>query len=217
MAHVEVLDGPQSGQTFALSPSGLVFGREQADDVDVALGTRWVSSRHGRIWSEGGRWFVEDAQSANGTFVERQKISRLELASGTEVTFANVRVRVVFDVPQPISAPPPVPVEPVIEHRAPPPPRPEPASSGGIPRDVLVAAEMLHDRCEVASEVYDGLEELVARLEHAVEDGGQELMRTAAGLVGPRGELREQLVDLQEILVDLKQGAAHLKRVTSTR
>ncbi|MFQ5948756.1 MAG: FHA domain-containing protein, partial [Acidimicrobiia bacterium] len=44
-----------------------------------------VSRRHARFTVEGGRLWVEDLGSTNGTYVNRQRKARAELAAGDEV------------------------------------------------------------------------------------------------------------------------------------
>lgn len=48
----------------------LVFGR--GPGADVLVDDEYASPRHCRIWREGGRYFVEDLGSTNGTRVRRE-------------------------------------------------------------------------------------------------------------------------------------------------
>jgi pSer/pThr/pTyr-binding forkhead associated (FHA) protein len=229
MASIEVLNGPHRGESHALPEQGLLIGRVREADIDVGLGTRWVSGLHARVWCEHGVWWVLDEGSTNGTFLLGERIERLQLEPGMEVTFGDVTVR--FDLaaevhPPPFAHEPPTPPPAVV------PPRPtlsdefewqqpaEPAKTeprGQLPDEVGIAVEVLHERCVQAAPVYQSLEELLYRLERSVEDGEGELRRTANAFVGPRGELTETLVDLKEVLDDLTQAAARLQQVVSGR
>ncbi|MDP8911064.1 MAG: FHA domain-containing protein [Actinomycetota bacterium] len=51
---------------------GLTIGR--GDENDVALTSTSVSRRHAVVRMSNGRWFIEDRGSANGTFVNAERI-----------------------------------------------------------------------------------------------------------------------------------------------
>jgi pSer/pThr/pTyr-binding forkhead associated (FHA) protein len=68
-----VVEGPLSGQSFALSGSPITIGR--ADDSTLTLTDDYVSTRHARLLPRGDDWVVEDLGSTNGTYLDRQKIS----------------------------------------------------------------------------------------------------------------------------------------------
>lgn len=53
--------------TFLLRGTEQILGRERGDILFRDDG--YVSGRHARIFTEGGRYFVEDLQSSNGTFL----------------------------------------------------------------------------------------------------------------------------------------------------
>ncbi|MEJ5186747.1 MAG: FHA domain-containing protein [Candidatus Geothermincolales bacterium] len=60
---------------------GVVIGR--APDCDVVLEDEFVSNYHAKIYLLGGRFYVEDMGSTNGTFVNGRRItSPLELRGG---------------------------------------------------------------------------------------------------------------------------------------
>src|SRR5205085_10880409 len=56
------------------------IGRDDA--CDFKLNTPSVSRRHARLLREGARYWIEDNKSANGTFVNGQRITRAELHAG---------------------------------------------------------------------------------------------------------------------------------------
>lgn len=57
----------EASYAFVLRAAEHVLGRERGDILFRDDG--YVSGRHARIFSEGGRFFVEDLNSSNGTFV----------------------------------------------------------------------------------------------------------------------------------------------------
>src|SRR3954469_12018730 len=57
---------------LAVVDAQVLVGRE--DDCDVILTSPRVSRRHARIWSQGGRFGVEDLGSLNGTYVNRRRV-----------------------------------------------------------------------------------------------------------------------------------------------
>ena len=66
-------------------------GRDSQAGVQIAISHQSISSTHARIKFEGGKYHVEDAGSANGTFVEGNRISGLTpLESQTAIAFGTV-------------------------------------------------------------------------------------------------------------------------------
>ena len=83
--------GLPEGTAFTLR-HGMVVGRR--DGVDIQLGDNFVSAEHARLTREGGRWWVTDLGTTNGTFVNGARIVRpTELSAGDEVRFGQVRTR----------------------------------------------------------------------------------------------------------------------------
>ncbi|MGO8954773.1 MAG: FHA domain-containing protein [Rhodomicrobium sp.] len=88
-----------AGQPIALpverlsSPGGCVIGRESGNDGRIDEKT--VSKRHARlILDDGGRLFIEDLGSSNGTWKKGAKITRDAFASGDTVRFGAVEFRI---------------------------------------------------------------------------------------------------------------------------
>jgi pSer/pThr/pTyr-binding forkhead associated (FHA) protein len=70
----------------------MLVGRRSG--VDVELADSFVSAEHARLTQEGGRWWVTDLGTTNGTFVNGARIDRpTPLKAGDEVRFARVRAR----------------------------------------------------------------------------------------------------------------------------
>jgi pSer/pThr/pTyr-binding forkhead associated (FHA) protein len=93
--------GEKSLGTFSLAAGELTIGRNPGNDI--LIDNVGVSRRHAVIkWSgEGG--IVEDLGSANGTFVNGQKITRHELRDGDEILV--LKHRLVYRVPKEAAAP----------------------------------------------------------------------------------------------------------------
>jgi len=68
-----------------------VVGRRE--DCDLSLGFRLVSHVHAVIFRRGGRHFVRDLNSRNGTFVNARRIRETELHDGDEVRIAATILR----------------------------------------------------------------------------------------------------------------------------
>src|ERR1700744_82615 len=69
-----VTGGPLQGTTIDLSEQQITLGR--ANDATLVLNDDYASSRHARIFPQDGQWIVEDLGSTNGTYLDRQKVTR---------------------------------------------------------------------------------------------------------------------------------------------
>ncbi|MFV2197929.1 MULTISPECIES: FHA domain-containing protein FhaB/FipA [unclassified Nocardiopsis] len=69
-----VTQGSLSGTTVDLSRQPILIGR--APDSTLVITDDYASGRHARVYSDQGRWFVEDLNSTNGTYLGQQKLSR---------------------------------------------------------------------------------------------------------------------------------------------
>jgi hypothetical protein len=67
-----VTEGPLRGTIVPLGSSSVLIGR--APGCTLVLDDDYSSSRHARIFPQGGQWFVEDLGSTNGTFVADQRV-----------------------------------------------------------------------------------------------------------------------------------------------
>lgn len=70
---LKVVDGCCNGAMYWVHPDaeGCVLGSMALDEFDIADVGPHVSAQHARIWRSGGKWFVEDLHSTNGTKVVR--------------------------------------------------------------------------------------------------------------------------------------------------
>ena len=79
-----VTEGPLRGTIIPLGSSAVLLGR--APSCTLVLDDDYSSSRHARIYPQGGQWFVEDLGSTNGTFVADQRVEvPTPLPTGTPV------------------------------------------------------------------------------------------------------------------------------------
>ncbi|MDQ3262472.1 MAG: FHA domain-containing protein [Myxococcota bacterium] len=69
------LRNPKTQKTVFVETRGAVFGRE-GGDADIQLADQGVSKKHARIYARKGEWFLEDLNSANGTYLDGQKLSQ---------------------------------------------------------------------------------------------------------------------------------------------
>ena len=82
--------GAELGRVSRLPPEPFRIGRSQ--DCELWLGDDGVSRKHARIFQEGTTYLIEDTESANGTFVQGQRISRQVLRDGDVIQFGPTAV-----------------------------------------------------------------------------------------------------------------------------
>ncbi|GMU91973.1 MAG: hypothetical protein AMXMBFR4_10310 [Candidatus Hydrogenedentota bacterium] len=70
--------------TYHVNSDGLVIGR--ASECDVVLPDSLVSRRHARVWLEKGQLKVEDLGSRNGIVVNGERVTRLRIDEGDQLT-----------------------------------------------------------------------------------------------------------------------------------
>ena len=73
MEALVTIKGPNTGRRFVLDGADSLGIGRQADSC-VYLESLAVSRQHARIINDGGTWFVEDAGSSNGTFVNGRRV-----------------------------------------------------------------------------------------------------------------------------------------------
>src|SRR5688572_19414686 len=69
---LKISKGKGTGKELSFPTDDATLGR--TEDNDVVVKDNGVSKNHARIFSKGGRWFVEDLGSSNGTYVNGGKL-----------------------------------------------------------------------------------------------------------------------------------------------
>jgi serine phosphatase RsbU (regulator of sigma subunit) len=72
MATLVIVRGPNAGRQFALDQDCVEIGRHASSDI--CLEAQAVSRHHARIWRQDGRFFIEDRDSSNGTYLNGKKL-----------------------------------------------------------------------------------------------------------------------------------------------
>lgn len=75
-----VVDGPSSGQTFYLDEPAISIGRLGSNDI--CLEDPFVSRHHCVIRNEDDECLIEDLNSANGTYVNGERVNKGLLKEG---------------------------------------------------------------------------------------------------------------------------------------
>ncbi len=69
-----VTEGGLAGVSIDLADQQITMGR--ANDATLVLNDDYASTYHARIFPQDGQWLVEDLGSTNGTYLDRQKVTR---------------------------------------------------------------------------------------------------------------------------------------------
>jgi hypothetical protein len=88
---LRVTQGDEAGQTFNLEKDISLIGRTR--EADIVLANPRVSRLHARIIRQDGNYSIEDAGSANGTYLNGQRLAQHEpqpLSLGVEIDFGKV-------------------------------------------------------------------------------------------------------------------------------
>ena len=75
------IDGPLSGRTFYLDGPVLSIGRLVSNDI--YLEDPFVSRHHSVIRNQDGQYLIEDVNSANGTYVDGQRVDAGPIKEGS--------------------------------------------------------------------------------------------------------------------------------------
>lgn len=89
---LEVTEGPNRGQTFALA-DGAIVGRDPMCDIALTRDAQ-ASRQHARIVWDGAVWIIENGGSSNGTWINGQRITSGDLHPGDEVGIGQSVLRV---------------------------------------------------------------------------------------------------------------------------
>jgi signal transduction histidine kinase len=91
VAVLEVMRGELAEKIRFLRPRPYVLGRARHNDI--ALNEPSISKLHARIDYQEGRFFIEDAGSLHGVYVNATKVRRAELAPGSQIQLGNVTLK----------------------------------------------------------------------------------------------------------------------------
>jgi pSer/pThr/pTyr-binding forkhead associated (FHA) protein len=69
-----VTAGSLAGTSLGLTDEQITIGR--SGDATLVLSDDYASTRHARLFPQDGQWLVEDLGSTNGTYLDRQKVTR---------------------------------------------------------------------------------------------------------------------------------------------
>src|SRR5581483_5567723 len=89
-AHLIVLAGGSLGQMFRVEKTETVIGR--AADAGIRLEDDGVSRRHARIVQRAGEVWIEDLESANGTYVNEDRVNRQLLRDGDKIQMGSTTI-----------------------------------------------------------------------------------------------------------------------------
>jgi pSer/pThr/pTyr-binding forkhead associated (FHA) protein len=90
-ALLQVKRGPNAGSTFLLDADLSSVGR--GTDSDVFLDDITVSRKHAMFERrDSGEWFVRDAGSLNGTYVNGEQVDETKLANGDQVQIGRFKL-----------------------------------------------------------------------------------------------------------------------------
>lgn len=68
----------------------LSIGRSEQNDI--CFDNKVVSGRHASLSYRGGRWFLQDEKSTNGTFVNQKRINSVELSCGDTIFIMGLKI-----------------------------------------------------------------------------------------------------------------------------
>ncbi len=72
LARLSLQNGQMTGRSYLFHQVVTTIGRTNGNDLIIS--GRTVSRRHARLWFEGGRWYLADMQSANGTLINNMRL-----------------------------------------------------------------------------------------------------------------------------------------------
>jgi serine phosphatase RsbU (regulator of sigma subunit)/pSer/pThr/pTyr-binding forkhead associated (FHA) protein len=100
MPSLQILKGPNEGTIIPLEGERFVLGRNP--DCAVVIPVTSVSREHAQILRIGGKYFIEDKQSRNGTFVNNQAINtRTQLKNNDRIRICDFIAAFLDQAPDP--------------------------------------------------------------------------------------------------------------------
>ena len=86
-------DSPASSRSMRLPDGQSVVTVGRGEDNDVVIDAPQISQRHARLIRRNGQLVLEDLKSANGTFVNGERIRKIAVDTGDTVSFGSVALR----------------------------------------------------------------------------------------------------------------------------
>jgi pSer/pThr/pTyr-binding forkhead associated (FHA) protein len=82
--------GPNAGSKFLIDKDVTTAGRHP--ESDIFLDDVTVSRRHAEFERQDDKFYIRDVGSLNGTYVNRQRVDRAELAGGDELQIGKFKL-----------------------------------------------------------------------------------------------------------------------------
>jgi pSer/pThr/pTyr-binding forkhead associated (FHA) protein len=94
---IEIIEGPMIGRRFAFrAPMTVTIGRTERSDYVLEADLQ-ISSLHLQLECEGNTCLLRDMNSSNGTWVNGQRVSKIQLQDADLVRVGQTTLRVRFD------------------------------------------------------------------------------------------------------------------------
>jgi len=92
---LEITSGEEAGKTFELTPGEYTFGRSTDANIVLKDKEESVSRQHFKLNVASGEKILSDLNSANGTYVNGNKVDESSISEGDEIKAGLVTLRVV--------------------------------------------------------------------------------------------------------------------------
>jgi pSer/pThr/pTyr-binding forkhead associated (FHA) protein len=90
---LRVISGSLIGTVLPLSTVDITIGREAGSTLNFV--DDFVSTHHARIFESKNRWYIEDLNSTNGTFINGKKTAKIvQLNVGDKIKIGRSTIRV---------------------------------------------------------------------------------------------------------------------------
>jgi len=98
MPKLEIRSGKAAGKTVELTGSTVTLGNRR--NATVELKDSWVSFNHAQITCQGGRYFLHDAHSRSGTFLNDRRVDRtpVPIVPGDRILLGKTEIVVLDEV-----------------------------------------------------------------------------------------------------------------------
>ncbi len=94
---LDVIEGPEKGQSFPIRRSRILIGRA---DAEITLDDPKVSRRHASLETYGSACvLLKDLSSTNGSYVNGKRVNSIELQDGDEIRVGSTRLVITIGTP----------------------------------------------------------------------------------------------------------------------